>query len=466
MNFIIYPFAYHPITVLSVSGIIIMFMGFLKDRRLLMPVSLILIGGALATNILDWNHPKVYFNNMMQVDNFSVAFTGIILATLLLIVPLSQKYVRNNDVHLAEYYALMLFAAVGAMMMVTFRNLIMLFLGLEILSVAMYVLAGSDKRNLRSNEAALKYFLMGAFATGILLFGITLVYGMSGSFDLLQIANAVSKTSPSPLLMIGVLLMLIGMLFKVSAAPFHFWTPDVYDGTPTLFTTYMATIVKTAGFAALYKLMSVAFAGVYEGWGSTLAVITVLTLLVGNITAVYQQSAKRMLSYSSISHAGFLLIAVVAASGYSQNAILFYSLAYSVASVGAFGVLLAVADAKGSENYTAFNGLGKSNPSLALVMTICSLSLAGIPLTAGFFGKFFIFVSALQQNLTWILIPAILMTAVGVYYYFRLIIAMYLRPGDNIVINLAPAYQAVLVVATVVTLALGLMPGTFSELIR
>jgi NADH-quinone oxidoreductase subunit N len=460
------PIVYSPLTLLSILGIVLLFMGFSKNRSLLLPAALFSVALVFAANLLDWNHPKLFLNNMMQVNNISVAFSGIVLATIFLILPLSQRYIREKNIYLAEYYAIMLFSGVGALMMVSFYNLIMLFVGLEILSIAMYVLAGSDKRNLKSNEAALKYFLMGSFATGILLFGIALIYGATGSFSIPVIGQFIRQNPENPLMVIGVLMMLIGMLFKVSAAPFHFWTPDVYEGTPTLFTTYMSTIVKTAGFAALYRLSGLAFGGVYSAWWITIAVITILTLLVGNVTAVYQNSAKRMLAYSSISHAGYMLLAVVASSGYSEKAILFYSLAYSVASVGAFGVLLAVSDAQGSDSYDAFNGLGKSNPSLALVMAICCLSLAGIPLTAGFFGKFFVFVSALQQNMPWMLIPAILMTAVGAYYYFRVIIAMYLKPGDDLEINLAPAYQSVLVVVTVVTLALGLMPGTFSELIK
>ncbi|MBC8110199.1 MAG: NADH-quinone oxidoreductase subunit N [Verrucomicrobia bacterium] len=454
---------------LSVAGMIAMFLGFLKDRRILLPLTLAFLAIALGLTLyFGWNQPGVYaqFNYMLMQNNFTVGFSSVIIVTALLIMPLSQRLVRNNDVHLAEYYALMIFSLVGAMMMVSYENLLMLFIGVEILSIAMYVLAGSDKRNLRSNEAALKYFLMGAFATGILLFGMAFVYGATGHFNLTNIAFVISRTGNTPLLTIGILLMLVGMLFKVSAAPFHFWTPDVYEGTPTIFTAFMATIVKTAGFAALYRLLSVAFVGVYDIWWTTIAVIAVMTLLIGNITAAYQQSAKRMLAYSSISHAGYLLIALTALSGASQKAILFYSLAYSIASVGAFGVLIAVADAKGNDNYEAFNGLGKSNPSLALIMTVCSLSLAGIPLTAGFFGKFFIFVSALEQNLTWILIPAILMTAVGVYYYFKVIIAMYLKPGDSAEIVLAPAYQAALVVATVATLVLGIMPQNVIELFK
>ena len=263
----------------------------------------------------------------------------------------------------------------------------MLFVGLEVLSVAMYVLTGTDKRSIRSNEAALKYLLMGSFATGILLFGIALIYGATGSFKLSGIASFTSLSlryqQPSAMLFAGILMVLAGMLFKVSAAPFHFWTADVYDGAPTLFTAFMSTVVKTAGFAALYKLTSVAFAAGYGYWAYVLAGITVLTLLVGNLTALYQDSFKRMMAYSSISHAGYLLLAVLAGVHGSQSAILFYSLAYSLATVAAFGVLMVVAentprDGRPDETYEAFNGLGRREPfpvsyTHLTLPTICSV---------------------------------------------------------------------------------------------
>jgi NADH-quinone oxidoreductase subunit N len=331
----------------------------------------------------------------------------------------------------------------------------------------MYVLTGSDKRNLRSNEAALKYFLMGAFATGIMLFGIALLYGATGSFNLTQIKGMVALTSasPSPLLYVGLLMLLIGMLFKVSAAPFHFWTPDVYDGAPTIFTTFMSTIVKTAGFAAIFRLLGGAFGGAYNFWWTTLAAITVLTLVAGNITAVYQQSFKRMMAYSSISHAGYLLLAVTAFTSQSQNAVVFYSLAYSLATISAFGVLMLVAEEKNAqpveiaESYDSFNGLGKKNKLLGFVLAVSMLSLAGIPLTAGFWGKFFVFGSVIERGQTWLLIVAILMSAVGIYYYFKAIIATFLKDGNTPNIEISPIYRVVLIITTSATLLLGILPN-------
>jgi NADH-quinone oxidoreductase subunit N len=418
------------IILLSVFGILTLFLGFGTSRKVLLPVVLLFLATVFLTTILDWDQNRTYFQ-MMTMDNFAVAFTTVMIASTLLLLPFSREYQVRMDPQLAEYYGLLLFALVGAIMVVSYEHLIMLFIGIEILSISMYVLAGADKKLLRSNEAALKYFLMGAFATGLLLFGFALVYGSTRSFFITEIGAAVlTNGNFSPLLGMGLLFILIGIGFKVSAAPFHFWTPDVYEGSPTFFTGFMATVVKTAGFAAFFKLLYVSFASVYSFWYPTLLGMTVLTLIIGNIGAVTQVSVKRMLAYSSISHAGYLLIALVAFNARSQNAILFYAIAYSVASVASFGIIKLIADQRGSENYEAFYGLARTNPLLAVVMTISMLSLAGIPLTAGFFGKFFIFTTAfdtVDQPLFWLIIIAILMATVGIYYYFRVIIAMFMR---------------------------------------
>ncbi|MPR33511.1 NADH-quinone oxidoreductase subunit N [Salmonirosea aquatica] len=463
----------YPIVLLSFLGIVVLFLGFLKSRNVLLPATLLFLAIALAGNFVEWNQGTIlYFNNMFAVTNLTLSFNAIVLISAFMIVAMTRGFQDDDEAQPAEYFAIMLFSLVGAFMMIGFENLIILFLGLEILSVAMYVLTGSEKRNLRSNEAALKYFLMGAFATGILLFGIALLYGATGSFSLTGIQSflAQPQVTPPSLLYAGLFLVLIGMLFKLSAAPFHFWTPDVYEGAPTIFTAFMATIVKTAGFAALFRLLSHSFTGAYNIWWVTLAVITVLTLLVGNIVAVYQDSFKRMLAYSSISHAGYLLIALTAMTSQTENSILFYSMAYSVATICAFGVLIPLAREKGMtgkprETYEAFNGLARNNPLLAFVLTVSMLSLAGIPLTAGFWGKFFVFGSAAQRGIIWLLVVAVLMSAVGIYYYFRVVMAAYMKEGDTAKIRVAPFYQIVLITATVLTILFGVAPGLFSAMI-
>ncbi|MCX6214835.1 NADH-quinone oxidoreductase subunit N [Spirosoma sp.] len=464
-----------PIILLSVFGIALLFLGFMKSKAILLPATLLFLLVTLAVNFLDWNKTYLYFNDMLRVNNLAMVFIAIVLGSAFLVVALSGSFIENDEAQPAEYYGIILFSLVGAVMMIAFENLIMLFVGVEILSVAMYVLTGSDKRNLRSNEAALKYFLMGAFTTGIMLFGMALLYGATGSFTLAGIGGyAASQQGLSLLLYVGLLMLLIGLLFKVSAAPFHFWTPDVYDGAPTIFTAFMSTVVKTAGFAALFRLLSVSFVGVYNFWWTILAIITAVTLIIGNLTAAYQNSFKRMMAYSSISHAGYLLIGLAALGAQTKQAIVFYSLAYSVATISAFGVLLLVAQQKNTqtiskegistENFDAFNGLARQNPLLGFAMTVSMLSLAGIPLTAGFWGKFYMFSTAVERGQIWLLVVAVLMSAVGIYYYFRVIIAMYFRDGAAEPIRVAPFYKYVLLAATILTLGLGVAPGLLQGL--
>ncbi|MDQ2795091.1 MAG: NADH-quinone oxidoreductase subunit N, partial [Bacteroidota bacterium] len=434
-----------PIVLLSVFGIINLFFGFMRSNRALLPFALVVLALVFGINLLDWNHAgsitglfdSPYVSQMLTVDNYSVAFSGIVLLTALVLLPFSRSYVVAGEPNLAEYYSLLLFSLVGAIMMVSYNHLIMLFVGIEILSISMYCLAGSDKRNVRSNEAALKYFLQGAFATGILLFGIALVYGATGTFQLNELAAAIAtpaNASLQPMLYVGVLMMVIGIGFKVSAAPFHFWTPDVYEGTPMFFTAFMSTVVKTAGFAAFLKLLLVALPGASAVWLPTIVAMCVLTLLLGNLGAAVQTSAKRMLAYSSVSHAGYLLMGLVAGrgqlSGPAAQAIFFYSLAYSVATVAAFGVLKLVSDQRQREDYAGLAGLARTNPLLAFSMTVAMLSLGGIPLTGGFFGKFFIFTAVVAQGYIWLVVFAVLMSMVGIYYYLRPVIAMYMRPAE------------------------------------
>jgi NADH-quinone oxidoreductase subunit N len=471
-----------PIVLLSVFGIVNLFLGFLRSNRALLPFVLVVLALVFGLNLLDWNHAgsltglfdSPYITQMLTVDNYSVAFSGIVLLTALLLVPFSRSYVAAGEPNLAEYYSLLLFSLVGAIMMVSYNHLIMLFVGIEILSISMYCLAGSDKRNVRSNEAALKYFLQGAFATGILLFGIALLYGATGTFQLSDLAAAIATPANQtllPMLYVGVLMMVIGIGFKVSAAPFHFWTPDVYEGTPTFFTAFMSTVVKTAGFAAFLKLLVVALPAASSVWLPTIAAMCVLTLLLGNIGAAVQTSAKRMLAYSSVSHAGYLLLGLVAGqgqlSGPAAQGIFFYSLAYSVATVAAFGVLKLVADQRQREDYAGLAGLARTNPLLAFVLTVAMLSLGGIPLTGGFFGKFFIFMAVAPVNI-WLVVFAVVMSMVGIYYYLRPVIAMYMRPaepGNEAPIVVDGFQSATLVVLAIITLVLGILPGFLSGLL-
>ena len=359
-------------------------------------------------------------------------------------------------VNYAEYFALIFFILCGITLTSSFKSLLILFLGIEIISIPLYILTGSDKRNLKSNEASLKYFLLGTFSTGLMLMGIALIYGASGSFDTSAI-SFIDGDKPSALLIAGMLLLLFSMAFKVSAAPFHFWTPDVYDGAPTVFTSFMATIVKVAVFIAFIRLFDEAFGSLQSQWKLFIAIVTVATLFIGNITAVFQQSVKRMLAYSSIAQAGFMMLSLYGMNADAKEGLLLYTAAYSFATIGIFAVLIKMSD----YTFEGFNGFAKHQPLLAATATIFLLSLAGIPLTGGFISKFYMLKAAMAdgKNL-WLVIFAVLMAAISVYYYFRVIQAMYFKEDDGKHrIEVTPAFKWILVILATLVILLGIFPN-------
>jgi len=454
--------------IIAILAIVLLYLGLYKAHNLLLPVTIAGLLLALASAIYQWNNGAVpIYHDMMLFDNFSIAFSGTAIVSTLLILMLSKGYFERISNNVAEYFAIILFALAGIIVMVSYYNLTMLFIGIEIMSVSLYILAGIDKKSFASNEASLKYFLMGAFSTGFLLFGITLIYGATGSFQLEAIRNwaIAHPRGIDPLFHTGIILMIIGLCFKVGAAPFHFWTPDVYEGSPTLITAFMSTVVKTAGFAAFLRLFSASFAPLADFWMPTLLIITILTLFVGNLTALYQHSFKRMLAFSSISHAGYLLFAIVALSSVSGNAIFIYATAYSIASIIAFGVLILVQQQLGSDNFESFNGLGKRNPFLAIVLTIAMLSLAGIPLTAGFMGKFLMFTGAMARFQVWLVGIAVINAIISIFYYFRVIIAMYFRTAEHEELTVPGYFKVVLGFSALATLIIGIFPALISNLI-
>jgi NADH-quinone oxidoreductase subunit N len=455
--------------IISGLGILAMLAEIFKFKKILYPLVLVGIIAAYVFNFMEWNDNTSIpmFGKMIRFDNVALAFSGVILATAFFWFILANDYFEHD--HITDHFALVLFALVGALMLTSFSNMTTLFLGIEILSIPMYVLAASRKRDLASNEAGFKYLIMGSFASGFLLFGIALIYGATGSFDLMTIRTYISQANGDlPVFFYaGILMMLVAMCFKVSAAPFHFWAPDVYEGSPTVITALMSTIVKTAAFAAFMHLFLVVFGKASESWMMVLAVIIALSLLVSNITAASQNSVKRMLAYSSISHAAFMLMAILANNrGFaSVNAILYYSLAYSIGSISAFTVVYNVSKHDGNSNLEAFNGLGKRNPFVAGCMVIAMLSLAGIPVTAGFFAKYFVFTLLIGTSFKWLIILAILTSAVGVYYYFKVIIAMYFKPiREDQKIVLETSHVILLALTTLLTLALGIVPKYIIEI--
>jgi len=458
------------IITLSLLGILLLYLGLSNAKSLLLPVSLVGLAVALGFEIYAWNGEAApLYHGMVLFDNFALAFSALCIVVTALVLLLSKEYFRAISSNVAEYYALILFSLTGALMVCSYHNMAMLFIGIEVMSVALYILAGIRKTDFSSNEAALKYFLMGAFSTGFLLFGITLLYGATGSFDIEGIKNYVvdNPTSVSPLFYAGVLLLLVGLLFKVGAAPFHFWTPDVYDGSPILITAYMSTVGKVASFAGFIRLFANVFAPLQDFWVPVLLTVIVITLFVGNITALMQSSFKRMLAYSSISHAGYMLFAIIALGTNASSSILTYGLAYSLSTIAAFAGLILVKKMQGSDQFMAFDGLGKTNPLLALVITIAMLSLAGIPFTAGFVGKFMLFKNVMQDYHIILLVLAVINAAIGVYYYLRVVVHMYFHAPADGQKDLAVSmnFNIVLIIAALLTVLVGVYPDCIIALL-
>jgi NADH-quinone oxidoreductase subunit N len=391
---------------------------------------------------------------MLRVDNFSLIFNSIAFGCTLFYFFLSGHDIEKVGTNLPEYFALIFFVLCGVSISSSFNTLLMLFLGIEIISIPLYILTGTDKKNLKSNEASLKYFLMGSFSTGLMLMGIALIYGARGTFAVEGMTVALSP-SLDPILIAGLLLLIISMSFKVSAAPFHFWTPDVYDGSPTVFTSFMATIVKVGAFIAFLRLFDGGYGQNPEQWHLIVAIITAATLFIGNITAVFQQSVKRMLAYSSIAQAGFMFFALFSFNDLAKEGLLLYSAAYSLATIGIFAILIRLKD----YTFDGFNGLAKYQPLLAATNTVFLLSLAGIPLTAGFTAKFYMLASAIKSGTyLWLVIFAVLCAAISVYYYFRVIQAMYFKEGQDQPLIISRPFKFGLVLIAAVIVFLGIFP--------
>lgn len=452
------------IIVSALLGVVMMFSGIVtKNRSAQTSIASLGLLILLLANLLNQYGIFVIHvdtKGQLNFESFGIFFNTIAIAATLIYVLLSGRSVENTGANVGEYYALIFFSLCGVAILSSFNGLLMLFIGIEVMSIPLYILTGADKKNLKSNEASLKYFLMGSFSTGIMLMGIALIYGGTGSFTLGQ-SNVQSSGGLIPktsfLEIAGMILLFVSMCFKVSAAPFHFWTPDVYDGAPSVFTSFMATIVKAAGFIAFVRLFDQNTAMLGPTWKLLLGFVIIVTLLIGNITAVFQQSVKRMLAYSSIAQAGFMLFSLYSANDLSREGILLYSVAYSLATIGIFAVLIRMKD----YTFDGFNGLAKTQPALALATAICLLSLAGIPLTAGFFAKYYMLASVVKAGGSlWLVIIAVLFAAVSAYYYFRVIQAMYFKDGEaELTGPVTGAFKATLLVVAALIIVFGLFPS-------
>ena len=434
-------------------------------------VALIGAGLAMIFTCTLWDGSASIFNNLYTIDNFGTFFKGLALIVSLLVTLLSLRYAERENIVKGEYYSLLLFGVLGMMIMVSSTHFITIFIGLEVMSIAIYVLCGLLSGNPRSVEASLKYFLLGAFATAFLLYGMALIYATTGSLDIREIADYVASGNfkPTPMFMIGLAMLIVGFGFKTASVPFHMWTPDVYQGAPTSITAYMATGIKAAAFGSFLRVFYTAFLPFLGEWSSILWLIAVATMTLGNITALVQDDVKRMLAYSSIAHAGYILIAFVIGDQFSSSSILFYVLVYTFMNIGACTVVILLGQ-KDRENtgIESYAGLAGRHPLIALSMAIFLLSLAGIPPLAGFMGKFYILSAAIKAKYYWLAVIGVLNSVVAVYYYLRVIMTMYFREpaGELRRPDFSPAYSIVIIISLWALFHMGLFPRDFLLIAR
>jgi len=435
-------------------------------------VALTLAGfaAALAAAVYVNGNPGPAFSGLLIVDGFATLFRVLVIGAGALTVFISNSFLNREGANSGEYYALVLFSVVGQCVMVTANDLIMVFIGLEISSISSYVLAGYLRDDKRANEAALKYFLLGSFATAFLLYGVALIYGATGSTNLINIRAAISSVSAGPSTMlvgIAAALILVGFGFKISAAPFQMWAPDVYQGAPTPVTAFLSTGPKAAAFAVFVRVFMTSFQHIGPGWEQMVWISALLSMTIGNFAALVQTDVKRMLAYSSIAHAGYVLVAVRARSEEGSAAVMFYLVAYVLMNIGALAVVAHVSG-KG-EKYLKIQdlaGLGVQQPMLAAALSIFMLSLIGVPLTGGFFGKFYIVKAALESKLIWLAVLALLNSAVGAYYYLRILVVMYMQEPGEAVADLPPlsfGVKAALLGPLAGVLLLGIFPSALLE---
>ena len=459
-----------PTLIVAGAGMLVLLLDLLPPRDSkahLGTLALAGLVGALVTTLLRWPTGGRAFRDMIVLDQHALFFHIVIVYAAALVILLSTDYLHRAGAESGEYYALVLFSTAGMLLLVSANDLIVVFLAVELMSLSLYVLAGLFTRRIEASEASMKYFLLGVFASAFLLYGIALVYGTTGTTNFDRIAAAVARRPHDPLILVGVGLLLVGFGFKISAAPFHMWAPDVYQGAPTSITALIATASKAAVFAVLIRLVIAAFRPLQPDATPLLWALAALTMTVGNVVAVAQSNLKRMLAYSSVAHAGYMLVGLVAGDTAGAAAVLFYLLAYVFTTVGTFGVIT-VCERAGHEadEVRDYAGLGRRSPLLALVLSLFLLSLVGIPPLAGFVGKFYVFGSAVRAGYIWLAVIAVLNSAVAAYYYLRVIVYMYMREPEEASAAYVPSFAGVvaLTIALVGIVLLGVAPGPFADL--
>ncbi len=460
-----------PALIVSISAIVVLLAELVTPRAYKRWLGLVSIVGLLIAAIAAiglWDSNASAFRGMIAADNFGLFLTVTILTGAAISMLLSIDFVNARDVAHGEYYVLLLASVAGMIVMTTATDLIVIFLGLELLSLPLYILAAFYRNDKNSLEAGMKYFLLGAFSSAFFLYGIALVYGAIGTTSLRQMEAVFLLRGSNPdLLLIGAGLLLVGFAFKVALVPFHWWTPDVYDGAPTTITAYMSVATKAAAFGAFFRAFSLALPAPSFDWRVALSVIAVLTMTLGNIAALLQTSLKRMLAYSSIAHAGYIMIALIATGERGVSNVLFYLLAYTVTNLGAFGAIIALGDGQ-RERESVFDlaGAAKDHPLIAVALTICMLSLAGFPPFAGFVGKFLIFSGAVENGRAWLAVVAVLNSLVSVYFYLRPVVQMYMNePAAGWgKVRVSPFAAVALALCVAAVIALGLFPSRVMDL--
>lgn len=448
---------------ITVLGIICLLAEIFNLRKAIIPVTVIGLLAALGLTINDFGVTESYYNNMIVVNNFTVTFSSLFIVLTIFLVTLSHNFYQEKASKISDFISIKLFLLTGAVAMVSFGNLAMFFLGIEVLSISLYILAGSDRMNVKSNEAGMKYFLMGSFASGIILFGIALIYGAVGSFDMTTIFEASNSATTADWFYIGVSMITVGMLFKIATVPFHFWAPDVYEGSPALTTATMSTLAKVTAMATFFKLNMAMNGNMKFEYELVIVIISIASMTVGNIMALRQNNIKRMLAFSGISHAGFMVMALLNLQN-ATGSLFYYTVAYALAGIAAFTVILYVCKGKGNEEIENFNGLGKRNPLMAMILTASLLSMAGIPIFSGFFAKFFILTQTLQAGWLILVIAGVINSMIAVYYYFKVISAMYIKEATEEATKVPFEFYIVAVLAISLNILIGLFPSVLMDL--
>lgn len=397
------------------------------------------------------------FGGMFISDTYSTYFKLIFMINLVLTVLISIRYIQREKAEYGEYYSLLLFATAGMMLMASAKDLIILYLGLELMALSTYILAGIKRHDIKSNEAAIKYFLLGAFSSALLLYGISLLYGMTSTTDIYKIAEHLRTTEVTITLLVSMVLIAVAFSFKIAAAPFHMWAPDVYEGAPTSITAFMSVGPKAAGFAVVGRVFYIAFQNIQADWTAILIGIAILTMAVGNILALVQTNIKRMLAYSSIAHAGYMLIGVIPGTQESLSAMMLYMLIYAFMNIGVFAIVILL---EKGEELSDYEGLSKSHPLVAALMLIFMFSLTGIPPTAGFIGKFNLFTAAIKAGYTWLVVIAVIFSAISAYYYLRVVMNMYMKEmKQEVAIAPSPSLSLAIFITVLMVFVIGIMPS-------